>query len=132
MEKRGQINCYEAQGFGCDPKEIYTINLACGVTPLVHFFGGKEYASMCYRLRKPVLVTVTHANYRPKKQEFDFLDAGAQEHVLNSGLLCAELVVAIKLQYEFDTVELHWDYEKFQKWCLEMYGRRLSTQGVHV
>lgn len=127
MEKRGQINTYEPwKRFG--EKEVYTINLTDGVTPFMAFFNGKEFNSLMYRLRKPVLVTVTHAWYRPGLTEFSALTSDVKNHVLNAGLLCAELSEAVTRQIQSDPVRFDWDYKRFQAWCLEVYLQRLPSQ----
>lgn len=125
MEKRGQINAYEPwKRYG--EKEVYTINLADGVTSFIHFFEGKEFASIMYRLRRPVLVTVTRGWYRPSPEEFSILIPDVREHVLNAGLLCADLATAIGRQMKNDPVLSEWDYETFQEWCAQVYGARLK------
>lgn len=141
MEKKGAINQYmpyaggelryseQAKGHLYVPNRrppgdpVFTINLAAGVTPFIRHFGGKEYASQCYRLTAAPVVT--YANYRPHSTKFNTLDEWSQEHVLNGGLLCDPLDEAIAHQLGQDPVEPGWEYEQFQAWCLSYYGRRL-------
>lgn len=126
MESRGQINCYEPyKGYHGIAKVFYTINLATGTTPFMKFIDGIECASTCYRLRKPVIVNVTHAWYRPTKEGFDGLEAW-QDHVLNGGLVFDVLDSAIAKQLKDDPVQKEWDYEKFQSFVLNLYGKRLG------
>lgn len=120
MELRGKVNCYEPVGFG--RKEVYVINLSTGVTPFIHFFDKHEHRSLCYRLRKPVLVTVTHAHYRPTKVEFEDLTPEMQDHILNGGLCLAELEKANPLPD--DQTDIEWDYDQFQEFCEKIYGKR--------
>ncbi len=122
MEARGAVNCYEAAEFGVNPKEIYVINLSQGVTPFISFFGGKEYRSLCYRLRNVVKLTVTHAHYRPTKEEFDTLSDGMKDHVLNGGLCLSELEKARPLPDD-PRVEKE-TYDQFQDFCEKTYGMR--------
>ena len=103
-------------------KPVFTINLAAGTTPFVRHFDGREYASQFYRLT--AVPVVTHANYRPTREEFDALDEWSQDHVLNGGLLCAPLDEAIRKQLPGDRRGPETEYEQFQAWCLEYYGRR--------
>lgn len=127
MEKRGQINAY--QPYKWQGKPVFTINLADGVTPFMNFWDGKEYSSSCYRLAGPVAVTVTHGSYRPHRQHFVSVDASMQDHVLNGGLLCDPLALAVDRQLLNDDVDASWDYERFQAWCLEHYGKRRGPIG---
>ena len=128
MEQRGQVNCYEPWGWhGGIGSEVYVINLAAGVTPFMHLFDGREYSSLCYRLRRPVRVTVAQGHYRPRPEEFATLAPDVQEHVLNGGLLSAPLAVATERQLSTDPVEADWDFERFQGWCQKVYGRRLRS-----
>jgi hypothetical protein len=122
MEAIGKVNAYEPVKFG--RKEVYIINLSTGVTPFVRFFDGEEYRSLFYRLRKPVLVTVTHAAYRPTRAEFDTLAPEMQKHVLNGGLCLSELAKAKPLPDDPTTPEIK--YETLQAWCLTIYGQRLG------
>lgn len=125
MEKRGQVNCYEPwKWFG---KEVYTINLANGVTPFMLILGDKEYQSLCYRLRKPVLLEVTIGWYRPTASELSAFPRDMQDHFLNGGLHPAPLQEAISRQLIIDPVRPDWNFEAFQAWCLDVYGRRLSS-----
>lgn len=123
MEAIGKINAYKPVKFGI--KEVYTVNLSTGVTPFVRFFGGEEFRSLVYRLRKPVLVTVSHAAYRPTVEEFDMLSPEMQKHVLNGGLCCCELSKARPMPDDPTTPDIK--YEAFQEWCLKTYGQRLGT-----
>ena len=127
MEKRGQVNCYEPyKWFGGQQADIYSVNLADGVTPFMLFLGGKEYSSLCYRLRKPVLLTIRLGWYRPGRDEFNGLSKDVQDHILNGGLLHAPLSDAASRQLPEDPVRSTWEHEAFQAWCLETYGRRLD------
>lgn len=127
MESRGAVNEYVP----CDrdPRvgytHVFTINLAAGVTPFMLTVDGKQYTSFCYRLASRV-ATVTRAWYRPTASQFaSFANAWLRDHVLNGGLLEAPLTEAMQLQLAGDPVSPDWDYERFQAWCLETYGRRL-------
>jgi hypothetical protein len=120
MEARGRVNCYEAVGFGRQP--IYVINLSTGVTPCVHFFDGQEPHSLCYQVRKPVLLTVEYAHYRPTREKFDTLEPGVKYHVTNGGLCLSKLANARPLAN--DPVNEEWEYEEFQEFCLKTYGQR--------
>lgn len=126
MEKVGAVNRYtpyKAQG-----PAVWTINLANGTTPFMHFFDGREFSSSCYRIgsfNRPSLV-ITHAHYRPTREEFDKLDQDVKRHVLNGGLLCVEIEKAKQLPD--DPVQVDWQYEQFQIWCAGYYGCRLGSQ----
>lgn len=131
MEQRGAVNEYRPYKAAGEP--IFVINLSSGVTPFIHFFNGAEYCSGCYRLTRPQSVTVAAAHYRPTKEEFDRLKKDLQDYVLNGGLLCEPLEQARPLAG--DPVGADWDYERFQEWCKNYYGRRLpkmaaSTKGA--
>ena len=119
MEARGKVNCYEPVSLG---KDVYVVNLSAGVTPFIRHFNDLEYGSVCYNLRRPVSVTITHANYRPTKEEFDTLDAYSKDHVLNGGLLCAELTKARPLPD--DPVDPTWSFDRFLAFCETTYGVR--------
>lgn len=123
METKGQINRYTPyRGTG---RAHFTINLANGTTPFLKHFDGVECNSECYRFEVPTQrVRVQYAWYRPTMSEFEFLDRWGQDHVLNGGLLCGELTTAVDRQLPDDPVQADWDYEKFQVWCLETYGKR--------
>ena len=125
MEARGQVNCYEPFPYKKDGKRFYTINLAAGTTPFVKMFDGIHCQSICYHLRNPPAVTVGHAWYRPRPLYLENLDDESADHVLNGGLLCAELSVAIASQLPEDAVDPKWSYEQFQAFALKTYGRRL-------
>jgi hypothetical protein len=103
---------------------VFTVNLAAGTTPFISRFHGREYSSQCYRPTAPPVVT--HGWYRPRLAEFDKLEDGSQEHVLNGGLLIAEVLDAAGRQLDADPVGHEWEYERFQAFCLETYGRRLG------
>ncbi len=119
MEAKGRINQYNAYESGLERK--FTINLATGTTPFIKHFDGVEYASQCYRLTQ--VPVVTHAWYRPTREEFDKLSKWEQDHVLNGGLCFGELTKVQTLQD--DPTEVTTDYETFQEFCLKYYGRRL-------
>jgi hypothetical protein len=126
MERRGLINAYtpyKARG-----EAVFTVNLADGTTPFMAFFHGVEYNSNCYRLPRPQRAGVAFAWYRPGKEVFESLPAGSQSHVLHGGLLSAPLADALARQMREDPVEADWDFERFQKFCLLAYGRRLPPQ----
>lgn len=125
MEQRGRINIYEKYDTSDYEDPVYTINLANGVTPFIAFFAGKEFVSRMYRLHGCTGISVRQAWYRPTQPEFHSLNESAQAHVLNAGLLCAPLVLAVTRQLPDDPVMHEWDYERFQEWCLTAYGRRL-------
>ncbi len=125
MEARGQVNCYEPyKGHHGIKKVFYTINLAAGTTPFMKMFDGIECNSLCYRLRDPRIVSITHAWYRPSPTVFKRLDEGWHDHILNGGLHCAELPIAIISQMIDDPVTPDWEYERFQEFLLKMYGKR--------
>ena len=123
MELKGQINGYERKDFGTGRQVFYTLNLATGVTPFVKTIEGLVCQSLCYNLRDPRRMNVQHAWYRPAREEFDELHVEIQDHVLNGGLLLARLGerAGLKDDPTVHTVE----FETFQAWCLEYYGRRL-------
>jgi hypothetical protein len=109
---------------------VLVINLANGTTPFMHVFNGQEYASEMYNLQGCRLVTVTHAHYRPTKSEYEYLDKEMQDFVLSGAMLCEPLPVAVSRQIPNDPVKTTWEYEQFQDWCLETYGRRLGKLQV--
>lgn len=130
MELRGKVNCYDPAAVSGTREykvlmmkpRIFIINLSTGVTPFIHFIEGREYTSRCYNLSGCSMVTVTHAHYRPTKEEFDTLSPDMQDHVMNGGMCIAELTKAKPLPD--DPVEAAWEYEVFQQWCLKTYGKR--------
>lgn len=127
MESRGRVNCYSTYKplVGSLHRNFFTVNLANGVTPFMKVFGGVECASSCYRLLGGTSeILVEFAWYRPSREEFEKLDDGVQDHVLNGGLLCDTLEVAVSRQMRDDVVEVATDYERFQAFCLERYGKR--------
>jgi hypothetical protein len=123
MERTGQVNQYDPWKVGTGRRPVFTVNLANGTTPFMKSFDGVEFASRCYRL-DATICTVTHAWYRPRAGEFGQLDSWSQDHVLNGGLLLADLNSAAVLQLYPDPVPADWEYEQFQGWCLSFYGKR--------
>lgn len=122
MEALGAVNAYRRADLPTATR--LTINLAVGVTPFIHVWDGHEYASNFYALPpRTGKVTVRYGHYRPAREEFGRLERALQDHVLNGGLLCAELHEARQLPA--DPVRRDWDYENLQAWCLGYYGRRL-------
>ena len=142
MEARGAINRYVPyrKTDRLQFPSVYTINLAHGVTPFIRFFesgdkssGKIEYCSDIYRLRVSgnVTITVTHGHYRPKKEEFDKLEASMQDHILNGGLLVAKLEVAIinQLPGNVDISDVNIGYKAFQAFCQAIYGKSREGEG---
>ena len=131
MENRGAVNQYVPYKWAGE--SIFTINLSAGVTPAFHFFQGREYSSCCYRLSGVGKIDIAHAWYRPKRVIFDKLSVDVQNHVLNGGLNIdlLEIAMACILPFSLDAVCIDMlrnnNYEEFQKWCLDVYGRRLTT-----
>lgn len=128
MELKGMINQYipylgkASKTVSVKGKSIFTINLANGVTPFIIFFDEVEYASNLYQLtEKPI---VSFAWYRPMRVEFDTLSKEMQDHILNGGLLINKLNLTQQLLV--DPVEPDWEFDEFQTWCKEYYGRRLN------
>jgi len=136
MEKRGAINRYvpyhRTDRVRYQP--VFTINLAHGTTPFLHFFempgqskdrGMVECASDCYKLQITGKVEVTYGHYRPKREEFDKLEPSMQDHVLNGGLLIAKLEVAIinQLEPEKDIGDVDIGFHRFQAFCQFQYGK---------
>lgn len=122
MEALGAVNAYAP--YRWRGPALWTVNLAAGVTPFIHLWRGREYVSALYCVGVGTgRLTVTHAHYRPARDEFDALPPDVQDHVLNGGLLLAELREARQLPD--DPVKEEWPYESFQTWCLAYYGRRL-------
>lgn len=124
MERKGAINMYEAVNFVSPPR--FTINLAHGVTPFQKTFDGKPYQSAFYRLRSGIEPIVTHAWYRPDRDEFDHLEPAMQDHVLDGGLLFDTLGLAIQKQTPKDLVSKDMPTEGFQTFCQNFYGRSLQ------
>ncbi len=122
MEQRGKVNVYAP--YKWTGEAVFTVNLANGVTPFMLLLDGKEYSSNFYRLGHPTAVTITHAWYRVRRQEFDSLDESVQGHVLNGGLLHAPIAESWR-QLEGDPVVCSWDAETFYEWTRKVYGRRL-------
>jgi hypothetical protein len=139
MENRGAVNQYtlrpkiNPRSGGIEVKEVrdfsrsvFTVNLACGVTPFCHFVNGQEYNSLCYRIEAKS-VNVTQAWYRPKRDEFEKMTPDLQEHILNGGLTVAILREAILRQLPGDPVEPSWNKTDFDRFALMAYGR--DSQG---
>lgn len=122
MELKGAINMYEV----AENPPKFTINLAHGVTPFMKSFDGVTRQSAFYRLRPGITIyRVTHAWYRPGREEFDALDKPNQDHVLNGGLLFAPLGEATQKQTPHDRVCEGMATEAFRVFCADFYGRSL-------
>ena len=138
MEQIGAVNQYETKVIGrygmgngaitknnptvmATKEYIFTLNLACGVTPFCINWQGKEYVSNVYKISLPK-VTITHVFYRPDIEEYKHLHPQCQHHVLNGGLLFGEFS---RKTLENDPTTKDVDFESFQQWCKGVYGDRI-------
>jgi hypothetical protein len=121
MEAIGKINTYVC----CDCKRnTLTINLATGVTPFgikCPHCGSYECLSSFYKVPSGQL-TVTHAWYRPSKEEFDKFDKSMKDHILQGGLELGLLKDVRSLSNDITSPDT--EYEAFQEFCLQVYGER--------
>lgn len=145
MEARGLVNQWETKpiptiGPNCGTEKVavhsmsvqvrrtFSLNVACGTTPFCTRINGVEYTSNCYRVMVP-RVQVEWVWYRPDRAEFDVLDSGSQHHVLNGGLLRGPLGHGTLAD---DPTHPETDFEAFQDFVLQVYGRRLPPMRRHT
>jgi hypothetical protein len=121
MEALGKVNSYSCDD--CARIQL-TLNMHNGTTPFCMgcVACGGSATSNFYRVPRTAQKMVIHQIwYRPIPADFDGMDAETKDHVLNGGLLNAA-PGAVRIHP--DEVQIDWEYERFQEWCLQTYGVR--------